>query len=77
MSLQVDYLVRKEQYQDLIQQAEKDWLCQVAKQQNSQPPAFRQVIGWLGAQMIKWGATLQNYATTPSANISQVTIQTE
>jgi hypothetical protein len=77
MSWEIDYLVRQEQYQDLMRQAERDWLCEAVRRQNSQPPLFRQVAGWLGAQMVKWGAALQNYATSPSANISQVTIQTE
>lgn len=77
MSLQIDYQVRREQYQDLIREAEQDRLYQVVKQQNSQPPAHRQVVGWLGAQMVKWGATLQDYSTSPTANISTVTTQTK
>jgi hypothetical protein len=77
MSLQIDYQVRKEQYQDLIRQAEEDWLRQEVKRQNSQPSTFQQVAGWLGVQMVRWGAALQDYATAPSANVSRVTIQTE
>lgn len=77
MSLQIDYQVRKEQYQDLIREAEQDRLYQAVKQQNSQPPVFRQVVGCLGAQMVKWGAALQDYATSPTANISTVTTQTK
>jgi hypothetical protein len=77
MSLQIDYQVRKEQYQDLIRQAEEDWLRQEVKRQNSQPSTFQQVVGWLGVQMVRWGAALQDYATSPSANVSRVTIQTE
>lgn len=77
MSLQIDYLVRKEQYQDLIREAEREWLYEMVKQQSNQPLALRQVAGWLGAQMVKWGSALQNYAASPSANISTVSAQME
>jgi hypothetical protein len=73
MSLQLDYLVRKERYQDFIREAEREGLRQMVKQ----PSIHQQVVRWLGAQMVKWGSTLQNYAASSSANISSANIQVE
>lgn len=65
MSLQIDYLVRKEQYQDMIRAAQHDQIVQMIKQYNPKSPWHRQVAGWLGAQMVNWGMTLQHYGMLP------------
>lgn len=63
-SLQVDYLVQKEKYQDLIRAAEQDRLLQVVKQQNtSHGGLHRNLVGWIGLQLVKWGSKLQQYGS--------------
>ncbi|GEM_PF-2509053 len=63
-SLQVDYLVQKEKYQDLIRAAEQDRLLQVVKQQNASHGGWhRNLASWVGFQMIKWGAKLHQYGS--------------
>jgi hypothetical protein len=69
MSLQLDYLMRKEQYQDMIRTAQQDHLLQQFKQQAGQPNWYLQVAGWLGAQMINWGQALQQYSAIKSTSI--------
>lgn len=75
MSLQIEYLMRKEQYQDMIRAAQQDQLIQMVKQQSSQPPFHRQIIGWLGAQMVNWGTSLQHYGMTARGPSSQMQIE--
>lgn len=73
MSLQMEYLVQKEKYQDLIREAEQDRWLQIAKQQKmGQRSLHRNVASWMGVQMIKWGSKLQHYGS-----ISSATAQTE
>lgn len=73
MSLQLEYLMQKEKYHDLIRAAEQDRLLQVAKLHNtSQRGLHRNLAAWMGSQMVKWGAKLQHYGsvsagTSPSA----------
>lgn len=74
-SLQVDYLVQKEKYQDMIRAAEQDRLLQIVKQQNtSHSSLHRNLVGWIGLQMVKWGSRLQQYSSvsTAQANIYQI-----
>lgn len=71
-SLQMEYLVQKEKYQDLIRAAEQDRLLQVVKQQNTNHGGLhRNLAGWIGLQMVKWGSRLQQYSSvsTAQANI--------
>ncbi|MBE7470697.1 MAG: hypothetical protein DPW09_18005 [Anaerolineae bacterium] len=71
-SLQVDYLVQKEKYQDLIRAAEQDRLLQVVKQQNtSHGGLHRNLAAWIGLQLVKWGSKLQQYGSvsTTQTNI--------
>lgn len=75
MSLHIDYLVRKEQYQDMIRAAQQDQIVQMLKQHNDTPLWHRQIVGWLGVQMVNWGTMLQNYGMTsrqPSISTSQM-----
>jgi hypothetical protein len=77
MNLEVEYLMRKEQYQDLIQTVEKDRLIQLAKQQQfgRQSAIHRQIVGWVGVQLVKWGAKLQQYAESRPVASLQITEQ--
>lgn len=71
-SLHTDYLIQKEKYQDLIRAAEQDRLLQIVKQQNtSHGGLHRNLAGWIGLQMVKWGSRLQQYSSvsTAQANI--------
>lgn len=64
MSLQVEYLMQKEKYHDLIRAAEQDRLLKVAKLSNTgQRGLHRNLIAWVGIQMVKWGAKLQHYGS--------------
>lgn len=73
MSLQVEYLMQKEKYHDLLRAAEQERLLQVAKLHNAgQRGLHRNLAAWMGVQMVKWGAKLQSYGsvstgTSPSA----------
>jgi hypothetical protein len=68
MSWEIDYLMRVTHYQDLIEQAEKERLIASFKESN-QPAPHRQLAGWMGAQLVKWGAELQQYADSSAAGV--------
>jgi hypothetical protein len=68
MSLQVEYLMQREKYQDLIRAVEQDRLVQAAKLQNAgQRGLHRNLAAWIGVQMVKWGSKLQHYGSVPTA----------
>ncbi|HXV98691.1 MAG TPA: hypothetical protein VEC93_09720 [Anaerolineae bacterium] len=65
---QRDFLVRQEQYQDLLREAEKERLIQAAELGRAgkwgRP---RQTAYWLGTYVVKWGLKLQaNRPTAPT-----------
>ncbi len=62
MSLEIEYLVQKEKFQDLIRAAEQDRLLQVAQAANN-ASLHRNLAAWMGIQMVKWGAKLQQYGS--------------
>jgi hypothetical protein len=69
MSLQMDYLVQKEKFNDLMQEAEQERLLQIAKlQQPDQRGLHRNLAAWIGVQMVKWGAKLQHYGSISPAS---------
>jgi hypothetical protein len=63
-----DFLVRQEQYQDLLREAEKERLIQTAERQPSGKWGLpRQTANWLGTHVVKWGLKLQaNRSTAPT-----------
>jgi hypothetical protein len=72
LSLELSYLVAKQQHLDRLRNIERQRLLRAARgnQINSLKP-YRQAISWLGAQMVKWGTRLQAYATpSPSQAIN-------
>jgi hypothetical protein len=63
-----DFLVRQEQYQDLLREAEKERLIQAAELHRSDRWGLpRQTANWLGTYVVKWGLKLQvNRPTAPT-----------
>jgi predicted oxidoreductase (fatty acid repression mutant protein) len=60
-------LVYKERQQDLLREAARQQLIQTAKRHRSANRKVRQsVAGWVGVQMVKWGAKLQHYEPVPT-----------
>ena len=65
---EVDYLVRKERYEDMIREAERIRLVQAAGiVPHSEGKIFRRLAGWLGRQLIKLGSRLKRYGTISPA----------
>lgn len=61
-----DFLVRQEQYKDLLREAEHERLIRAAGlQQPGNWRLHRKVANRIGAQMVSWGCKLQHYGTTP------------
>ena len=62
---QVHFVVRYEQYQDLLWEAEKERLIEVANlSQVHEGGLLRQTANWLGAYVVKWGLKLQASRST-------------
>ena len=62
-----DFLIRGEHYKDLLREAERERLIRAAGLgQPGDGGLLRQVVGWIGAQMVRWGSKLQRYGTPPS-----------
>ncbi|MFB0535404.1 MAG: hypothetical protein ACETWR_10515, partial [Anaerolineae bacterium] len=60
-----DFLVRQEQYKDLLREAERERLIRAAGLRRPGNWSLHQKIaGWLGTQMAGWGCKLQRYGTT-------------
>ena len=59
----VDYLVRQEQYQDLLREAKQQRMIKAAK---SHPGRYRAMAIWIGAQVMKLSSTLVDFAAALS-----------
>jgi hypothetical protein len=60
-----DFLIRQEQYQELLREAEKEWLIQAAELPRVGKWGWpRQTATWLGTYVIKWGLKLQASRST-------------
>ncbi len=56
----LDFLVRQEQYQDLLREADQERLIRAARWQPSAPgEVFRQAATWLGSYVARLGWQLQ------------------
>lgn len=65
---ELDYLVRQEQRQDMLRALEKEQLIRLINHQpGNGPDLYRHSLAWLGAQLVKWGATLQRYAAASAS----------
>jgi hypothetical protein len=72
MSLQIDYLVQKEKFNDLMREAEQERLLLTIKlQKRGQRSLHRNIAAWVGVQMVKWGAKLQHYGSISPASAHQ------
>jgi hypothetical protein len=61
-SPELSYLVYQEQYKNCLREIEHQQLLRVARLKPSlSVKLYRNVVGWLGMQMVKWGSKLQNY----------------
>lgn len=61
-SLEVDYLVGQEQYEDRRRTTERRQLMQITrvrKPDNRKP--LRKMAGWFGTLLVVWGLKLQRY----------------
>jgi hypothetical protein len=55
-----DYIARKERYDELRQEAERDRLIEIAQaHQASQRKLGRKIVVWIANQLIEWGSKLQ------------------
>lgn len=65
----IDFVVRQEQYKDLLKEAGQERLIKEATglRRTGTWRLQRRVIVWVGDLMVKWGCKLQHYGTTPSA----------
>jgi hypothetical protein len=58
------YLIHEERIKDCLREIEHQRLLRVAGVQESTTlKLYRQVLNWLGRQMVKWGTKLQGYPT--------------
>ena len=65
-----DILMKQAQYADLLKEAETERFIRAAQlQQSDLWPTTWKVIHWLGNQLVKWGAKLQDYPRSPSPEI--------
>ena len=63
----VDYLVRQEQYKDLLREARQQRIAKVFGRPTGRNWA---VVTWSGAQSTKWSSTLKSAVLASSARIS-------
>lgn len=71
-SVEIDYLVRREQYKDLQREAARQQLIQTAKlRPSSNMESLRRMAGWIGDQMVKWGSKLQHYDQCQHQTLTQ------
>jgi len=63
-----DVVMKREQYQDLLREAQRDELVKQA-QQSREPSrsSYRRAFTWLGKQLVNWGLSLQaRFGSTPA-----------
>ena len=59
-AVEIDYLVRNEQYKDLQREVARQKLIETAKPRYSGDTlSLRRLARWIGTQMVKWGSKLQ------------------
>jgi len=66
---QVDYLIRKERYDEFVRQAEKDRLIRLIRP-NLLSPTQQRLVRWIGFHMIRWGLKLRRYGMTPRRRLA-------
>jgi len=63
----VDYLVRQEQYKDLLREATQQRMVKVF---GHPPGRYQAVVTWSGAQATKWSSTLKSDVLAASARVA-------
>ena len=66
---ELDYLVRQEQRQDQLRMMEKEQLIKLMRNKEDERDMHRLAAAWLGDQLVKWGSTLQRYASTSKGTV--------
>ena len=62
--LEANYLARQE-YKERLRNLERQQRLQAARlQHGTDLKSYQKAAGWLGTQLVKWGAKLQSYGTT-------------
>ncbi len=62
-----DFLVRQEQYQDLLREAKQQ---RMIKDVGSRPGRYWGVATWIRTLVMKWGSTLRGYAAAASPRLA-------
>ena len=56
----IHFLVRQQEYKELLQQAENERLIRAAKLQHAKERTIHHsFVQWIGTQMVQWGCILQ------------------
>jgi len=69
MLFEQDIAMRREQYKDLLQEAEQERLIQaLGPRPSASARLYRKAINWLGTQLVSWGQSLLHPDTTPAGS---------
>jgi len=65
-----DIVMKREQYQDLLREAQRDQLEKQAQQSRDRGHSFdRRAFTWLGKRLVCWGLSLQARAGSAPATL--------
>ena len=66
LSPEMLHLVNEEKRKDLLRELDHRGLVAAALlRPQAHHKSYRRAVGWLGAQMVRWGAKLQSFETAP------------
>ena len=73
-----DFLARKEYYKELHREAERVRLVEEIRLQNSNAKTIRrELLGWIGDQLIRWGLKLKQDRVIQEYQISELAENTD
>ena len=62
--------VAEERQKDFLREAERMRLINsLQRRRSNEREKFREVVNWMGTQMVNWGSKLQSYKTKSSSQI--------
>lgn len=65
----IEYVVEERQ-KDFLREAERMRLINsLQRRRSNEREKFREVVNWMGTQMVNWGLKLQSYKTTSPSQI--------
>jgi len=64
LSGDIHFLLRRQQYEDALQQAADERLVRASWEVSNNEMLHLRVAHWIGIQMIKWGSKLEQWDTT-------------